>query len=147
MLAIYKYNGSLAGNLLENTDVVNTLNSSETTKSLSAAQGKVLNDKINTIKFTELIACNENTWKNLSINIDDFDAYLLICTLADYSGILNSTLVPRHSIKLNNVISSIYPGEPSNYDAKMKFTTNSNMQVSTKTEYDGCVVYGLKLGG
>lgn len=46
MLQIYEYNGSLAGNLLENTDVVNALTSSDTTKPLSAAQGKVLNDKI-----------------------------------------------------------------------------------------------------
>ena len=46
MLAIYEYNGTLAGNLLENTDVVNALTSSDTTKPLSAAQGKVLNDKI-----------------------------------------------------------------------------------------------------
>lgn len=46
MLPIYKYNGSLAGNLLENTDVINALTSSDSTKTLSAAQGKVLNDKI-----------------------------------------------------------------------------------------------------
>ena len=46
MLPIYKYDGSLAGNLLENTDVINALTSSETNKPLSAAQGKVLNDKI-----------------------------------------------------------------------------------------------------
>lgn len=46
MLPIYEYNGTLAGNLLENTDVINALTSSDTTKPLSAAQGKVLNDKI-----------------------------------------------------------------------------------------------------
>lgn len=46
MLPIYKYNGTLAGNLLENKDVVNALTSSESTKPLSAAQGKALNDKI-----------------------------------------------------------------------------------------------------
>lgn len=46
MLPIYKYNGTLAGNLLENTDVVNALTSNESTKPLSAAQGKALNDKI-----------------------------------------------------------------------------------------------------
>lgn len=46
MLPIYEYNGTLAGNLLENTDVVNALTSSDTTKPLSAAQGKALNDKI-----------------------------------------------------------------------------------------------------
>lgn len=47
MLSIYEYNGSVAGNLLENTDVVNALTSSDTTKPLSAAQGKLLNTKIN----------------------------------------------------------------------------------------------------
>lgn len=46
MLPIYEYNGTLAGNLLENTDVINALTSGDTTKPLSAAQGKVLNDKI-----------------------------------------------------------------------------------------------------
>ena len=50
MLPIYEYNGTLAGNLLENTDVVNALTSSDTTKPLSAAQGKALNDKINTVQ-------------------------------------------------------------------------------------------------
>lgn len=49
MLPIYEYNGTLAGNLLENTDVINALTSSDTTKPLSAAQGKVLNDKLNNV--------------------------------------------------------------------------------------------------
>lgn len=49
MLPIYEYNGTLAGNLLENTDVVNALNSSDTAKPLSAAQGKVLSDKLNNV--------------------------------------------------------------------------------------------------
>ena len=49
MLPIYEYNGSLAGNLLENTDVINALNSSETNKPLSAKQGKVLSDKLNKV--------------------------------------------------------------------------------------------------
>lgn len=46
MLPIYEYDGTLAGNLLEDTDVINALNSNNNTKPLSAAQGKVLNDKI-----------------------------------------------------------------------------------------------------
>lgn len=49
MLPIYEYDGTLAGNLLENTDVVNALTSSATTKPLSAAQGKVLSDKLNNV--------------------------------------------------------------------------------------------------
>lgn len=46
MLSLYDYNGSLAGDLLEDTDVINTLVSSDSTRALSAAQGKALNDKI-----------------------------------------------------------------------------------------------------
>lgn len=46
MLPIYEYDGSLAGNLLEDTDVINTLISTSTNKALSANQGKMLNDKI-----------------------------------------------------------------------------------------------------
>lgn len=49
MLPIYEYDGTLAGNLLENTDVINVLTSSDTNKPLSAAQGKVLNDKLNNV--------------------------------------------------------------------------------------------------
>lgn len=54
MLPIYEYNGTLAGNLLENTDVINALTSSETTKPLSAAQGKALNNKLNGIKIKSI---------------------------------------------------------------------------------------------
>lgn len=50
MLPIYEYDGTLAGNLLENTDVINTLTSSDNTKPLSAAQGKALNNKINNVQ-------------------------------------------------------------------------------------------------
>lgn len=50
MLPIYEYNGALAGNLLEDTDVINALTSGETTKPLSAAQGKALNDKMNNVQ-------------------------------------------------------------------------------------------------
>lgn len=46
MLPIYEYDGTLAGNLLEDADVINELTSSNNTKPLSAAQGKALNDKI-----------------------------------------------------------------------------------------------------
>lgn len=146
MLPIYDYTGNQK-NVMELSDIVNNLTSGGTNKALSAEQGKVLSDKLNTIKFTELIASNANNWTDVSINIDDYDAFLLICTQANYAGMLGSILVPRHSITLNNEISAFYPGDTSNYEAKMKFTTNSNMQVWTKTEYDGCVAYGLNLSG
>lgn len=82
MLPIYGYNGSLAGNLLENTDVINALTSDETTKPLSAAQGKVLNVKINEKPkvlwegsfsyYTKGITLNEN--------IFNFRQIYIICT-------------------------------------------------------------------
>ena len=82
MLPIYEYNGSLAGNLLENTDVINALNSDETTKPLSAAQGKVLNAKINEkpkvlwegsfSSYGQTITLNEN--------IFNFRQIYIICT-------------------------------------------------------------------
>lgn len=54
MLPIYEYNGTLAGNLLEDTDVINALTSSDTTKPLSAAQGKALVNKFNEIKINSM---------------------------------------------------------------------------------------------
>lgn len=63
MLPIYEYDGTLAGNLLENTDVINALTSSETTKALSAAQGKVLEGKITEIngKLFRMVKIYNNT--------------------------------------------------------------------------------------
>lgn len=63
MLPIYEYNGSLAGNLLENTDVVNALTSSDTSKPLSAAQGKVLSNLLNETnnKLFRLVKIYNNT--------------------------------------------------------------------------------------
>lgn len=70
MLSLYDYNGSLAGDLLEDTDVINALTSNETAKPLSAAQGKALNSKINEkpkvlwegsfAAFEQTITLNEN---------------------------------------------------------------------------------------
>lgn len=63
MLPIYEYNGTLAGNLLENTDVINALTSSDTNKPLSAAQGKVLEGKVAEIngKLFRLVKIYNNT--------------------------------------------------------------------------------------
>lgn len=63
MLPIYEYNGTLAGNLLENTDVINALTSSDTSKALSAAQGKVLEGKVTEIngKLFRLVKIYNNT--------------------------------------------------------------------------------------
>lgn len=82
MLPIYEYNGSLAGNLLENTDVVNALTSSETTKPLSAAQGKLLNSKINE-KPKVLWAGSFSSFEKsitLNENIFNFRQIYIICT-------------------------------------------------------------------
>ena len=98
MLPIYEYNGSLAGNLLENTDVINALTSGETTKPLSAAQGKVLSDKLNNVsKLGTVVGIGQaqclyqdgNTLKStlsfpgVSLNKKD---YLCFLTLHGISG-------------------------------------------------------------
>lgn len=82
MLPIYEYNGNLVGNLLSITDVINALTSSDTTRPLSAAQGKVLNSKINEkpkilwegsfSKYEADITLNEN--------IFNFRQIYIICT-------------------------------------------------------------------
>ena len=78
MLPIYEYNGSLAGNLLEYTDVINVLTSSDTTKPLSAAQGKVLNDKFNGIKIKSI---NNALMISGSINLNiQGNAYAILFT-------------------------------------------------------------------
>ena len=76
MLPIYEFDGTLAGNVLENTDVVNALNSDEITKPLSAAQGKVLNDKITNVKGKILLVggttCSyySNDYLEGTVNLD-----------------------------------------------------------------------------
>ena len=98
MLPIYEYDGTLAGNLLENTDVINALNSSDTSKALSAAQGKALNDKLNNVsKLGTVVGIGQaqclyqdaNTLKatisfaGVSLNKTD---YLCFLTLQGISG-------------------------------------------------------------
>ena len=82
MLPIYEYNGTLAGNLLENTDVINALTSSDSKKPLSAAQGKALNDKINEkpkVLWEGSFASYEQTIQ-LNENIFNFKEIYLIST-------------------------------------------------------------------
>ena len=49
MLQMENYQGNTNYNLLEDSDIVNTLTSTATNKALSALQGKTLNDNINSI--------------------------------------------------------------------------------------------------
>lgn len=98
MLPIYEYDGTLAGNLLENTDVVNALTSSDSKKPLSAAQGKILSDKLNNVsKLGTVVGIGQaqclyqdaNTLKattsfpGVSLNKED---YLCFLTLQGISG-------------------------------------------------------------
>lgn len=98
MMAIYEYDGTLAGNLLENTDVINALTSSDTTKPLSAAQGKVLSDELNNLsKLGTIIGIGQaqclyqdaNTLKSIQsfsgVPLNKTD-YLCFLTLQGISG-------------------------------------------------------------
>lgn len=80
MLPIYEYDGTLAGNLLENTDVINALTSSETTKPLSAAQGKLLAQW--DVKRVTVNGVTCNFYKN---------NHLVICILQSTAELKNST--------------------------------------------------------
>ena len=80
MLPIYEYNGTLAGNLLENTDVINALTSSDTTKPLSAAQGKLLAQW--DVKRITVSGVTCNFYKN---------NHLVICILQSSADLKNAT--------------------------------------------------------
>lgn len=80
MLPIYEYNGTLAGNLLENTDVVNALTSGDTAKPLSAAQGKLLATW--EVKRITVNGVTCNFYKN---------NHLVICILQSTAELKNNT--------------------------------------------------------
>lgn len=80
MLPVYEYNGTLAGNLLENTDVINALTSGDTTKPLSAAQGKLLASW--EVKRITVNGVTCNFYKN---------NHLVICILKSTADLKNNT--------------------------------------------------------
>lgn len=80
--------------LIDNSKVVNNLTTNDSSKVLSAAQGKILNDntiKINNLKFSkklDLSALDSNTWYPCSIPISmmsNANRYDRICINADFS--------------------------------------------------------------
>ena len=85
MLPIYEYNGDLAGNLLENTDVINNLTSNDTTKPLSAAQGKILNEKI-AFKYKQTVTVRGATFRYFTFN------NLVLCRVMNIGAYPSGTL-------------------------------------------------------
>lgn len=102
MLPIYEYNGSLAGNLLENTDVINALTSSETTKPLSAAQGKVLNNKIINVETQKVVVDGAEFYLSKNNNIVNLTIYctrsLTKDTILSFAGVIPSGWNPTKRI-------------------------------------------------
>lgn len=89
MLPIYEYNGTLAGNLLEDDDVINALTSSDNTKPLSAAQGKALNDKINTVLSS--VGSLKLYYASKVIQISDGSVVATVYTQAELKEMLGIT--------------------------------------------------------
>lgn len=141
MLSIYEYNGTLAGNLLENTDVINALTSSETTKPLSAAQGKLL-----------------ATWevKRITLNGVTCDFYknnhLVICILQSTAELKNNTtyanMIPSGYNPKDFTSMSIIETSGSNIMGQARFTfepDSTSIKLLTSTglfvERQGVIAY------
>lgn len=131
MLPIYEYNGTLAGNLLENTDVVNALTSSETTKPLSAAQGRVLKDLVGE-EFEELWNGSASEWENtISLSKNIFQYKTLIFKVApqkDNKIYLFSLKIPKNNILTSEDIrATIFYENCPGYLNISNYSTTSNL--------------------
>lgn len=145
MLPIYEYNGSLAGSLLENTDVINALTSSETTKPLSAAQGKTLNDKLNGIKIKSI---NNAIIRSgiITLNIQG-NAYAMLFTGAQIKQLLGLS-----SYNYQKVVAVVTNGNASLLGEKIDATymsTDGSLSITLKNTASGnfavnyAIIYNL----
>lgn len=149
MLPIYEYNGTLAGNLLENTDVVNALTSSDNTKPLAASQGKILNDKI-AFKYKQTVTVKGATFKYFTFN------NLVLCKVMNIgaytSGSINtfenaipSALQPKENFYLSyTAITSVQTRGVGRYS----FGNSPNVDLITEQggtlEHSGQIIYSLE---
>lgn len=96
MIPIYDYNGTLQGNTIEQSDVIDNLTSTSKNVPLSANQGKVLNDKITNVpgKILQVgrITCSYYSVSYLEGKIAlqgftfDVDKHMVFVTMRTVSG-------------------------------------------------------------
>lgn len=145
MLPIYEYNGRLAGNLLEDTDVINNLTSTATNKALSANQGKILNDKLQSTPWTSLGSSTSKYCKVGNIVFVACDSDEQQPKLAKNSYVLIGTLPEgyRPSREIVFRVSGMGTGLWSDVG---KVSTNGNVEIfqndlsDTQSHYYGYIV-------
>ena len=115
MLNMENYNGDTNYNLLEDTDIVNSLSSSDTNKPLSASQGKLLSDRLNAIKINSI----DNaliTIGTISLNIKN-KAYAMLFTGQQIKEMLHLS-----SYSYKNVVAVVTNGDASLLGQKVDAT-------------------------
>lgn len=124
------------------SDIIDNLNSNSTDKPLSANQGRLLSSRF---KIDEIARTSNDDWTTFSCNKNDYDIYILISTTSGFSSLLGSTVFSKDTIVNNNEISAFYAIDTQNYECKVKFISDTQIQTWTKTTFDGCILVGVKI--
>lgn len=146
MLNMENYQGTTDYNLLEDSDIVNSLSSSDTNKALSALQGKNLNNKINGIKINSI---NNTliTIGTISLNIQN-KAYAML-----FTGKQIKEMLGLSSYSYENVVAVVTNGNSSLLGQKIDATymsTDGSLSITLNNPASGnfainyVIMYNLK---
>lgn len=133
MLNMENYQGTTDYNLLEDTDIVNSLSSSDTNKALSALQGKNLNDKLNGIKINSVHNALITIGK-ITLNIQS-KAYATLFTGAQIEQMLGLS-----SYSYENVVAVVTNGNSSLLAQKIDSTymsTDGSLSITLNNSSSG----------
>lgn len=133
MLNMENYQGTTDYNLLEDSDIVNSLSSSDTNKALSALQGKNLNNKINGIKINSV---NNALIANgtIRLNIQN-NAYAML-----FTGEQIKQMLGLSSYRYENVVAVVTNGNASLLGQKIDATymsTDGSLSITLNNPASG----------
>lgn len=132
MLQMENYQGNTNYNLLEDSDIVNNLTSSDTNKALSANQGKVLNKSISDLSKHFLIDENIGLYTSGKATLKHQSNSILSANVTMPTSINNADYLCLMSIHNVNG-SAMYIGNSMNYEIsgnnlKLEFVSNGGFQ-------------------
>lgn len=133
MLNMENYQGTRDYNLLEDSDIVNNLTSSNTNKALSALQGKVLSDKFNGIKINSINNALI-TVGTITLNIKN-QAYAVL-----FTGQQIKQMLGLSSYSYKNVVAVVTNGDASLLAQKIDATymsTDGSLSITLATSAAG----------
>lgn len=133
MLNMENYQGNTNYNLVEDSDIVNSLSSSDTNKALSALQGKNLNDKINAIKINSINNALI-TIGTINLNIQN-KAYAII-----FTGQQIKEMLDLSSYSYKNVVACVTNGNASLLGEKIDATymsTDGSLSITFNNAVSG----------